>query len=443
MKWRLCTACLIYFIATAVEATAKPFMRAQGREIVGAEGESFRIKGLNLGNWLVPEGYMFRFKLGSPREINDFFSELIGPDEAAQFWRSFVEDYVTEADIRYLKSVGVNTVRVPFNYRLFTNEIYLGGSGESRGFEILDRLVSWCRKYEIYVILDMHAAPGGQSGDNIDDSWGYPFLFENENNQKQTVQIWRKIAQHYRNEPWILGYDLLNEPVPNFFKIEDLNPKVEPLYRRITKAIRAVDRNHIIILGGTQGNYNFKIFGEPFDDNLVYSFHKYWARPVQSEIQEYLNFRRKYNVPIYLGESGENTDQWVTAFRRLLEAHQIGWTFWPYKRMEQSNPLVEDSQHSTLAEIVTPKDYDQIAHYVDAPRNDFGQRRAFRPKDTGKIRLALKTLLNNLKFENTKKNITYLKALGLWQEPKSSASRLAQRKSRSSSVPRAQRAQSF
>ena len=69
-------------------------------------------------------------------------------------------------------------MRIPFNYRLFTDETYLGGQGESRGFMLIDRVVGWCKKEGIYVILDMHAAPGGQTGDNIDDGYGYPFYLK-------------------------------------------------------------------------------------------------------------------------------------------------------------------------------------------------------------------------------------------------------------------------
>ena len=179
----------------------------------------------------------------------------------------------------------------------------------------------------------MHAAPGGQTGDNIDDSWGYPFLFESAESQELTVNIWRKIAARYRDEPTVIGYDLLNEPIAHYFDTVSLNPKLEPLYRKIVAGIREVDRNHIIFLGGAQWDTNFKVFGPPFDDKLAYTFHKYWMDVNQQAIQEYLDFRDKYNVPVWMGESGENTDEWIGSFRTLLERNNVGWCFWPYKKL--------------------------------------------------------------------------------------------------------------
>ncbi|HAF21421.1 MAG TPA: glycosyl hydrolase family 5, partial [Blastocatellia bacterium] len=95
--------------------------------------------------------------------------------------------------------------------------------------------------------------------------------------------------------------------------------------------IREVDRNHIIFLGGAQWDTNFKVFGTPFDDKVAYTFHKYWMDVNQQAIQEYLDFRDKHNVPVWMGESGENTDEWIGSFRTLLELNNIGWCFWPYK----------------------------------------------------------------------------------------------------------------
>jgi aryl-phospho-beta-D-glucosidase BglC (GH1 family) len=104
---------------------------------------------------------MFKFnKTTSPRLIQEALTELMGPDEVAAFWKKYLANYITEADIHYLKSIGMNSIRVPFNYRLFTEEEYLGGHGEARAFALMDRLVDWCRKENLYIILDMHCAPG-------------------------------------------------------------------------------------------------------------------------------------------------------------------------------------------------------------------------------------------------------------------------------------------
>ena len=222
--------CLLILIQIAGNRQSTQFMHVSGKEIIGPDGKNFLIKGTNLGNWLVPEGYMFKFKnANSPRLIQQTLNELIGPDEANAFWQKYLDTYITEADIHYLKSTGMNSIRVPFNYRLFTDDPYLGGHGEARAFALLDRLIGWCKKENLYVLLDMHCAPGGQTGDNIDDGDGYPFLFDNEKSQQLTAKIWKNIAAHYKNETIIIGYDLLNEPIAHYFDADHFNPLLEPL----------------------------------------------------------------------------------------------------------------------------------------------------------------------------------------------------------------------
>src|SRR5947207_9924113 len=171
------------------------FATTRGKELVSPDGKPLLLKGINLGNWLLPEGYMFKFKTtNSPRLIQAAISELVGEDQARQFWKIYRDNYITRADISFIKQSGFNSVRVPFSYRLFISDSRLEGPGH----EVLDRVVDWCRLEGLHVILDTHAAPAGQTGDNIDDSFGYPFLFESRESQELTVSLWRKIEARYR-----------------------------------------------------------------------------------------------------------------------------------------------------------------------------------------------------------------------------------------------------
>src|SRR6266852_3338819 len=248
------------FAWTSINAQSR-FITTRGKVIVSPDGKPLLLKGINLGNWLLPEGYMFKFKTtNSPRLIQAAISELVGEDEARQFWKTYRDNYITREDISFIKQSGFNSVRVPFSYRLFVSDGTIPRL-EGPGYELLDRVVDWCRREGLYVILDMHAAPGGQTGDNIDDSFGYPFLFESTESQALTVNIWRKIAARYKQEPTVVGYDLLNEPIATYFDAAALNPKLEPLYRKIVAGIREVDKNHVVVLGGAQWDGNFKIFG--------------------------------------------------------------------------------------------------------------------------------------------------------------------------------------
>lgn len=379
------------------------FITTRGKDLISTNGQPLLLKGINLGNWLLPEGYMFKFKTtNSPRRIETVINELVGEDEARRFWKTYHDNYITRADIKFIKQSGFNSVRVPFSYRLFVSET-MPISLEGEGYRLLDNVVAWCKQERLHVILDMHAAPGGQTGDNIDDSWGYPFLFESPESQHLTVSIWRKLAARYRNEPTVIGYDLLNEPIAHYFDAASLNPRLEPLYRQIVSAIRQVDRNHIIFLGGAQWDSNFKVFGPPFDPKLAYTFHKYWMDVNQGAIQEYLNFRDKYKVPIWMGESGENTDEWISSFKTLLETNNIGWCFWPYKKLEATSCPVS---------INSPADWDMIVNYAEGPRLTFEDVRKTRPAKE-KVDRALSDYLERIKFANCRINHGYLKALGL------------------------------
>ena len=379
------------------------FFTTRGTDILDPSGKPVLLRGINLGNWLVPEGYMFKFqKATSPRLVNEVIAELVGPDQAARFWEGFRDSYITVEDIRFIKKSGLNSIRVPFNYRLFTPEEF-PGLWKGPGFEMLDRVIGWCREEGLWVVLDMHCAPGGQTGDNIDDSWGYPFLFESEESQRRFVDVWVEIARRYANETILIGYDLMNEPIAHYFDVERLNPRLEPLYKRAVQAIREVDRNHIIFIGGAQWNGNFKPLGPPFDDRLVYTCHRYWSDTTQQAIQDFIDFRAKYSVPMWLGESGENTDDWIGAFRRRFEEQNMGWCFWPYKKMDARSCMVTFDR---------PEGYDLIVEYANGDRSTFEARRKARP-DAEKVRKALEELLKNCRFERTRVNEGYMRALGL------------------------------
>jgi len=396
-----CALALSLFIWLSAAAFAQSrFVHTSGTQLIDGTGHPLLLRGTNLGNWLVREGYMFRFEGGpqSAREIEALVNELLGPEAAAKFWQTYLDRYITRDDIQFLKRVGFNSIRVPIHYKYFESD-------EAEGFKLLDRVVEWSREAGLYVAIDMHAAPGGQTGANIDDSWGYPWLYDSPQEQQHTIAVWKRIATHYRDSETVLGYDLLNEPIPHYPELKKYDSQLEPLYRRMVAGIREVDKSHIVILGGAQWDTNFSVFSPPFDKNSMYTFHKYWMKPEQSEIQAYVDFRDKYQVPIWMSESGENTDGWITRFRELLEKNQIPWAFWPYKKMDSPRGIVS---------FARPQYWDEIVAYakLSGGTGDTEKRIAKRPPQEH-INAAFAELLQNIQFSKVQINEGYLKALGL------------------------------
>ncbi|MFZ4620079.1 MAG: glycoside hydrolase family 5 protein [Bacteroidota bacterium] len=398
-------AAVLILCSSFAPAQKNPFISVRGTDLITPDGKPILLRGINLGNWLVPEGYMFKFThTNSPQRINETFSQLLGPDGAKKFWKQYRDNYITREDIAFIKRSGLNSIRVPFNYRLFVSEDH-DTRIDGPGFDMLDRVIQWCKAEKLYVILDMHCAPGGQTGDNIDDSYGYPFLFESPEAQQLTVDLWQKIAKRYANEPIVIGYDFLNEPIATYFDASQFNSKLEPLYKRIAAAVRKVDKNHVLFLGGAQWNNNFSVFGKPFAGNIVYTYHKYWCDTTQAMVQEYADFMVKYNVPIWMGESGENKDEWIDAWRRLNERNNFGWCFWPYKKMDAASNMVA---------VKRTAEWDSVIAFANKPRTTYKDIRDAKPA-RAVIEKAFADYLENCKFANCTVNPGYMKALGLIQ----------------------------
>jgi endoglucanase len=389
----------LLLLALTSQASAQ-FARTDHQQIVDAAGKPLLLRATNLGNWLVPEGYMWLLEGGpqSPSEIRTLVLELLGPEASAAFWQKYRENYVTREDLALLHRAGFNAIRVPLHYSLFESD-------DAEGFKLLDRLIIWSRAEDLYVILDLHAAPGGQTGTNIDDSVGYPWLYQSPPEQEHLIAIWRRLATHYRDEPTVLGYDLLNEPIPHFPKLAPLNSSLEPLYKKVSGEIRKVDAHHILFLGGAQWDGNFSVFGKPFDTNVAYTFHKYWTAPEESVLRQYIDFRERYDVPIWMGESGENTDRWIAQFVEALDRNNIGWAFWPYKKMEKSSAVVS---------IIPPADWGQIVEFAKLPRDTAHaeERLKARPQQET-ITRAFAELLESVGAQKCRVNEGYLRALGM------------------------------
>jgi endoglucanase len=349
------------------------FVRAHGRQLVDGDGRRLLLRGVGLGNWLLPEGYMWKFtgeKGDRPRRIAARIRELIGEEKAVKFWEIFYDRYVTEADVQRMAQEGFNSVRLPINAPfILAEETDEGADNRTNSayiephLQLIDRFIDWCRTYGLYVILDLHGAPGGQTGANIDDSVNdHPDLFTDLLQRKRTIDLWVMLAKRYRDDPIVAGYDLLNEPLPDHFS--QYWDRLVPLYQEIIAAIREVDPHHMIVIEGAHWATNFSMITEPLDDNMLLQFHKYWNAPDTESIQRYLDKGAELNVPLYMGEGGENNSEWYVGAFQLFEDHDISWNFWPWKKLDTFN---------SPCSIRMPNDWDKIQGLC-------GWRRAPRPR---------------------------------------------------------------
>ncbi|TDO51709.1 cellulase (glycosyl hydrolase family 5) [Kribbella sp. VKM Ac-2527] len=314
------------------------FVRAEGTQLVDDSG-TLLPRGVGLGNWLLAEGYMWLFgdELASPRQIEHRIETLVGADRASEFWHRFRDAFVGETDFALIAALGFDHVRLPINAR---GVMAADGTLVEAGFDLIERAVAWSEQYGLRILLDLHGAPGGQTGTNIDDSeHGRPELFMRPIHREHTIALWRELALRYRDREAVFGYDLLNEPLPNEWQYRYADHLVD-LYRDLTTAVREIDDRHLIMYEGSHWATNWAPLRERFDDNQALQFHRYWCQPDDSSIAEYLAVRDRLETPIYMGEGGENTPAWIYAATRLYERHGIGWNLWPWKKLgTRTSPL--------------------------------------------------------------------------------------------------------
>lgn len=324
-------------------------LKTEGKKIVNEKGENIQLRGLGLGGWMLQEGYMLKTAdfAGPQYKIKEKIAELIGVDGMNQFYKAYLKNGITRQDIDFLARSGFNSVRLPMHYNLYTLPIEKEPKkGQNtwlqEGFKMTDDLLKWCTDNKIYLILDLHAAPGGQGNDvNISDNdKSKPSLWVSEESQKKTIALWKKLAERYKDSPWIGGYDLINEPNINFTgknpngTDETSNAPLWKLQKEITEAIRTVDKKHIIFIEGNAWGNNYNGLIPIWDNNLAFSFHKYWNYNNDETLKFVLDLRDKHNIPIWLGETGENSNVWFTELIQLLDKHNIGYAFWPMKKID-------------------------------------------------------------------------------------------------------------
>lgn len=373
------------------------FLKAKGRLIVNEKGEKVILRGMGLGGWMLQEGYMFRLgNIGQQYKIRAKIKEVVGEERTNQFYEAWLRNHTTKADIDSMAAWGFNSMRLPMHYNLYTlpvDEEKTPGENTwlDKGFAMTDSLLKWCAANKVYLILDLHAAPNGQGNDLpiSDRDPAKPTLWESEPAKQKTIALWRKLAERYANEPWIGGYDIINEPNYGFEDPkgdlrgtnEKKNEPLRKLMMDITKVIREVDKKHIIIIEGNGFGNNYNGVLPTWDDNTVLSFHKYGNFNTVEAIKRFLDLREQYNVPLWLGESGENSNTWFSECIRLVESSDIGWAWWQNKKMNINEPL----------EITIPDGYTKLLDYWSGKGEKPSEEEAWK---------TLQQLLENIRVKN-------------------------------------------
>ncbi len=349
---------IFLFLSFSAPAFSQGFAHVNGTSIVDGNGNNLIIRSIGTGNWMIQEGYMMQSSdvANTQHEFRNKLIETVGETRTNEFYDVWLSNHFRKIDVDSMSAWGFNCIRVAMHYKWFTpaieNEPVQGEiTWTNKGFDMIDDLLSWCSDNQMYLILDLHGAPGGQGKDAAisDYDSSKPSLWESDLNKDKTVALWKKIAERYSNEPWIGGYDLINEI--NWTFPEGNNSKIRDLYGKITDAIREVDKNHILFIEGNSFANDFSGLTPAWDDNMVYSFHKYWTYNDVNALKWITDFREEQNRPVWLGETGENSNTWFTNLAALAESNNVGWSWWPVKKSGINNILKVETNADYLQMI--------------------------------------------------------------------------------------------
>jgi endoglucanase len=342
------------------------FLKVNEAKIVCSNGKPVFLKGVNLGGWLLMEGYFMHAPNQGVQAFKKDFSRELGARVLKQFEEKFRDHFIQEEDFKRIARFGFNCVRIPFHHRLIEKRPY---EYCKEGLAYLDRAIRWAKKYHLYVILDLHAAAGCQNHDWHSDSLGQARLWTNRRFQKRTVALWALLADRYKEETAVAGYDLLNEAV-----IKDAK-KLNQFYQEMIDAIRRVDPYHILFVEGNLWATDLACL-QTFDDkNLVLSIHFYhpidfvfnfvpqlsyplryqgvrWSKAhIKRSLQVYQRVARKQGAPIFVGEFGVNAREnvygeadWLRDVLSCFNEQNFHWTYWTYKAVK--NAMFPDGMYS-------------------------------------------------------------------------------------------------
>ena len=321
-------------------STNKNWLKVSSNQIINEKGDTVYLRGFGLGGMLHMENFIDGYP-ANEETMREGLLEVLGGEKYNLFFNNFFESYFTEPDAEYIHSLGLNLLRIPINYHLFEDDLNPGVIKEG-AFKHLDRVIELCAKHQIYTIIDLHAFPGFQNQHWHSDNPTHKALFwKHKDFQDRALHLWEVIAERYKDQPWVAGYDLMNEPA------DPTGKKVFPYYKRLRDAIRKIDPKHILFLEGNTYATDFDMFKEVWD-NVVYTNHDY-AVP---------GFIYGGDYPGYTGERYFNSDTLEHDFLKRSEfmfTHNVPLWVGEFGPVYTGNPVKDEMRYQVLK--------DQLAYY--------------------------------------------------------------------------------
>ncbi|MBQ4157298.1 MAG: glycoside hydrolase family 5 protein [Clostridia bacterium] len=336
-----CIALMIAFImmwmqgaSLSEEKSEMSMLRAQGTDIVNQNGEIVLLRGVNAGGWLIMESWMTLTNAPSQLEAFKVLDERFGKEKREELFKIYEDNYFSDSDFDNIKALGMNVVRLPFAWWNLMDD---AGKLKENAFFRLDWFVEKCAERGIYVILDLHAAPGSQNGNDHSGDITGAKLFDSEEYMAKTELIWTEVAKHFKGNPAVAAYDLLNEPGG---KLNSTGVVQWEMFNRLYKAIRTVDKDHIIMMESCWDPSDLPAPDKYGWENVVYQYHFYkWnadndyqAQKLFVDVKMHNLKKTNHPVPSFVGEFTlfQSMDAWKYALKTYSDAG-IGWTIWTYK----------------------------------------------------------------------------------------------------------------
>lgn len=330
-----------------------PWLRVERSRIVDEQGSTVTLHGVGIGGWLNMENFITGYP-GAERQQRAALRSALGDEGCTRFFDEFLSGFFAEADAAHLASLGVNSVRIPVNYRHFEDDQHPFQLREG-GFAHLDRVIAQLARHGVWSIIDLHALPGCQNQHwHSDNPTDVAAFWQHRHFQDRAVWLWEAIADRYRDRPEVAGYNPMNEPA------DPTGELIGPFYERLERAIRTVDDNHILFLDGNRYATDFSAFTEPLP-NTVYSTHDY-ALPgivggtgypgitrgeyfdrsvVEDTFLRRTEYMRRTDTPVWIGEfgpvypAGRPLEEWRLALLAdqldIYREHGASWSLWTYK----------------------------------------------------------------------------------------------------------------